>query len=155
MRSPQSLHAKVSSHVDLHDCPKRLNATEPTRAGGNEEWLEAEPLHLPETSLRVMRCMVVEHKVDWSAGVRFDCAVQLWQKAQQALCVGLVLQVDEGASLKTAAAATVNCLAGELAVGDGDLESQGLWLPNWAGGTLGVHPEAHASLININDTLVL
>ena len=145
----------MPSHVDLHNRPKRLNAAEPTRAGRNEKWLEAEPLHLPETSLRVMRRMVVEHEVDWSTGVRFDGAVQLWQEAQQALRVGLVLQVDEGTSLETAAATTVNCLAGELAVGDGYLESQRLWLPNWTGGTLRVHPEAHASLVNINDALVL
>ena len=46
-------------------------------------------------------------------------------------------------------------LAGELAVGDGDLESHGLWLPDWAGGALGVHPEAHAGLVNVHDALVL
>ena len=99
----------MSSHVDLHDCPKRLNAAEPTRAGGNEEWLEAELLHLPETSLRVMRRVVVEHEVDGAAGVRLDGAVQLWQEAQQAFGVRLVLQVDEGTSLEARAAATVNC----------------------------------------------
>ena len=44
-------------------------------------------------------------------------------------------------------------LAGELAVGDGDLESQGLWLPDWAGGALGVHPEVHAGLVNVLQTV--
>ena len=108
MRSPQGLHAQVSSHVDLHDCPKRLNTAEPTRAGGNEEWLEAEPLHLPETGLRVMRCVVVEHEIDWSTGVRLNGIVQLWQEVKQTLRVSLVLQVDESTSLETGAAAAVN-----------------------------------------------
>jgi hypothetical protein len=98
----------VSPHVDLHDGPQRFYAAEPTRAGGDEEWLEAELLHLPETGLRVMRRMVVEHEIDWSAGVRLDGAVQLWQEIQQAHRVGLVLQVDESTSLETGAAATVN-----------------------------------------------
>ena len=98
----------MSTHVDFHDGPQRLDATEPTRAGRDEEWLEAELLHLPETGLRVMRCVVVEHEIDWSAGVRLNGMVQLWQEVQQAFRVGLVLQVDEGASLEAAAAATVN-----------------------------------------------
>ena len=55
-----------------------------------------------------MRRMVVEHEIDWSAGVRLDGAVQLWQEIQQAHRVGLVLQVDESTSLETGAAATVN-----------------------------------------------
>ena len=46
-------------------------------------------------------------------------------------------------------------LAGELAVSNSDLESQGLWLPDWAGGALGVHPEVHAGLVYINDAFVL
>ena len=46
-------------------------------------------------------------------------------------------------------------LAGELAVSNSDLESQGLWLPDWTGGTLRVHPEVHAGLINVYDALVL
>ena len=46
-------------------------------------------------------------------------------------------------------------LAGELAVSNSDLESQGLWLPDWTGGTLRVHPEVHTGLINVYDALVL
>ena len=98
----------MSSHVDLHDRPKRLNAAEPTRARGDEEWLEAELLHLPETGLRVMRCVVVEHEIDWSTGVRLDGMVQLWQEVKQTLRVSLVLQVDESTSLETGSTTTVN-----------------------------------------------
>ena len=46
-------------------------------------------------------------------------------------------------------------LTGELAISNGDLESQGLWLPDWAGGALGVHPEVHTGLVNVHDALVL
>ena len=98
----------MSTHVDFHDGPQRLDATEPTRAGRDEEWLEAELLHLPETGLRVMRCVVVEHEIDWSTGVRLDGMVQLWQEVKQTLRVSLVLQVDESTSLETGSTTTVN-----------------------------------------------